>query len=81
MLTSVYLRPQSIPLLDGDILRQAATSEGVKYAAPIAFGDNWQGHPIIGTIADFASRGGRGCTRGSGRQRQPGARTACARGR
>lgn len=58
VLTSVYLRPQSIPLLDGDILRQAATSEGVKYAAPIAFGDNWQGHPIIGTIADFASRGG-----------------------
>lgn len=58
VLTSVYLRPQAIPLLDGDILAKASTTAGVKYAAPIAFGDNWQGHSIIGTIADFASRGG-----------------------
>jgi putative ABC transport system permease protein len=58
VLTSVYLRAQAIPLLDGDILAQASVAEGVKYAAPIAFGDNWQGHPIIGTIADFATRGG-----------------------
>jgi putative ABC transport system permease protein len=58
VLTSVYLRPQSIPLLDADILAKAASSAGVRYAAPIAFGDNWQGHPIIGTIADFANRGG-----------------------
>jgi putative ABC transport system permease protein len=58
VLTSVYLRAQAIPLLDGDILVQASLAAGVKYAAPIAFGDNWQGHPIIGTIAEFASRGG-----------------------
>lgn len=58
VLTSVYLRPQAIPLLDSDILVKVSTSPGVKYAAPIAFGDNWQGYPIIGTIADFASRGG-----------------------
>jgi len=58
VLTSVYLRPQAIPLLDGDLLAKASTAAGVKYAAPIAFGDNWQGHSIIGTIADFASRGG-----------------------
>ena len=58
VLTSIYLRPQTLPLLDGDILVQAGIAPGVKFAAPIAFGDNWQGHPIIGTIADFASRGG-----------------------
>lgn len=58
VMTSVYLRPQAIPLLDGEILAKAATSAGVKYAAPIAFGDNWQGYPIVGTIADFANRGG-----------------------
>jgi putative ABC transport system permease protein len=57
VLTSVYLRPQAIPLLDSDILAKVSTSTGVKYAAPIAFGDNWQGYPIIGTIADFANRG------------------------
>lgn len=58
VLTSVYLRPQAIPLLDGALLAKASSAAGVKYAAPIAFGDNWQGHSIIGTIADFASRGG-----------------------
>ena len=58
VLTSVYLRPQSIPLLDGDILAQASGSSGVRFAAPIAFVDYWQGYPIIGTITDFASRGG-----------------------
>ena len=58
VLTTVYLRPQAIPLLGGDLLAKASTAPGVKYAAPIAFGDNWQGHSIVGTIADFASRAG-----------------------
>lgn len=58
VLTTVYLRPQAIPLMDGEVLAKLTSAEGVKYAAPIAFGDNWQGHPIIGTVADFASRGG-----------------------
>ena len=58
VLSSVYLRPQAITLLDGDILARASVSPGVRFAAPIAFGDNWQGFPVIGTIADFASRGG-----------------------
>jgi len=58
VLTTVYLRPQAIPLMDGGVLAKLSAAEGVKYAAPIAFGDNWQGHPIIGTIAAFANRGG-----------------------
>ncbi len=58
VLTSVYLRPQAIPLLDGEFLAKASSAAGVKYAAPIAFGDNWQGHSIVGTSAAFASRGG-----------------------
>lgn len=59
VLTSVYLKLQSIPLLSGEVLARASTMRGVRHAAPIAFGDNWQGHPIVGTIAAFASRGGR----------------------
>jgi putative ABC transport system permease protein len=59
VLSTVYLQAQAIPLLDGDVLLQASAAKGVSYAAPIAFGDNWQGHPIIGTIAEFASRGGK----------------------
>jgi len=59
VLTSVYLRLQSIPLVDGQVLAKATSTPGVRYAAPIAFGDNYLGHPIVGTIAAFADRGGR----------------------
>ena len=58
VLTSVYLQPQAIPLLSGEVLATASTARGVRYAAPIAFGDRWQGYPIVGTIVDFAVRGG-----------------------
>lgn len=58
VLTSVYLQLRAIPLVSGEVLARASTMRGVRYAAPIAFGDNWQGHAIVGTIADFASRGG-----------------------
>ena len=58
VLTSVYLRLQSIPLVDGQVLAAATQAKGVRYAAPIAFGDNYLGHPIVGTIAAFAERGG-----------------------
>ncbi|MDO6388153.1 FtsX-like permease family protein [Uliginosibacterium sp. 31-12] len=59
VLTSVYLKLQSIPLVSGEVLVKTSTARGIRYAAPIAFGDNWQGHPIVGTTEDFASRGGR----------------------
>ncbi|MEN3112531.1 FtsX-like permease family protein [Uliginosibacterium paludis] len=58
VLTSVYLKLQSIPLVSGEVLARASTARGVRYAAPIAFGDSWQGYPVVGTIAGFASRGG-----------------------
>lgn len=58
VLTSVYLQIQSIPLLDGQVLAKLSTHPGASYAAPIAFGDSFQGHPIIGTTRDFALRGG-----------------------
>lgn len=58
VLTSVYLKLQAIPLVSGVVLARTSTSRGVRYAAPIAFGDNFQGYPIVGTIADFATRGG-----------------------
>ncbi|MDR2113355.1 MAG: FtsX-like permease family protein [Candidatus Accumulibacter sp.] len=58
VLSTVYLQARAIPLLDGAVLAEVARSPGVVHAAPIAFGDHWQGHPIVGTTADFASRGG-----------------------
>jgi len=58
LLTAVYLKLHALPLLDGAVLARAAQTQGVVYAAPIAFGDQWQGHPIVGTIAAFVDRGG-----------------------
>lgn len=58
ILTSVYLQPAALPLLDGGVLARASAARGVRYAAPIAFGDSWQGHPLVGTIAAFADREG-----------------------
>ncbi|MFT3960284.1 FtsX-like permease family protein [Propionivibrio sp.] len=58
VLSTVFLQPQAIPLVNGDVLARAAASPGIAYAAPIAFGDHWRGHPIVGTTAAFALRGG-----------------------
>lgn len=58
VLSTVYLQPQAIPLADGGVLADLAQAPGLAYAAPLAFGDYWQGHPIVGTSADFVLRGG-----------------------
>lgn len=59
VLSTVYLQAQAIPLVDGAVLAQVAQTPGVALAAPIAFGDHWRGHPIIGATTDFALRGGK----------------------
>ncbi|MGP0088970.1 MAG: FtsX-like permease family protein [Xanthobacteraceae bacterium] len=59
VLTSVYLRPDALPLMDGGILDTLATDPRVRAAAPIAFGDIFRGYPVVGTSVDFASRWGR----------------------
>jgi putative ABC transport system permease protein len=59
VLTTVYLQPEAIPLVDGAILNALATDERVRLAAPIAFGDSVRGHPVIGTTEAFATRWGR----------------------
>jgi putative ABC transport system permease protein len=59
VLTSVYLQPEALPLLDGAILNRLAADPRVAAAAPIAFGDLVRGYPVVGTTASFASRWGR----------------------
>jgi putative ABC transport system permease protein len=58
-LTTIYLQPEAIPLIDGAILNALAFDERVKAAAPIAFGDSVRGYPVIGTTVSFAGRWGR----------------------
>lgn len=55
MLASVYLQPSDVPLLDGDTYTAVATHEQVEVAAPLAFGDSYDGAPIVGTTHAFAA--------------------------
>jgi putative ABC transport system permease protein len=59
VLSTVYLQPAAIELVDGEILRKLTETEGVKYAAPLAFGDFYRGYPIIGTTTEFLTQGGK----------------------
>lgn len=59
VLASVYLRPAALPLLPGALLAKLPTDPGVAWAAPIGFGDNWRGRPIVGTTVDLVTLGGR----------------------
>lgn len=59
VLASVYLRPAALPLLPGSLLARLPGDAGVAWAAPIGFGDNWRGRPIVGTTADLVTLGGR----------------------
>lgn len=53
MLATVYLQPTVVPLLGGEILNELANDPRVGFAAPLAFGDSYNGAPIIGATADF----------------------------
>ncbi len=59
VLSTVYLQVAAIPLMDGEILRKLNATKGVKYAAPLGFGDFYKGYPIVGSIADFVTQGGK----------------------
>ncbi|TGN57089.1 FtsX-like permease family protein [Paracoccus liaowanqingii] len=55
MLAAVYLQPSDVPLLTGAQYAEVAADPDVVLAAPIAFGDSYQGAPVVGTIADFVA--------------------------
>lgn len=59
VLTSVYLQPDTVPLLDGAILGRIMAEPEAAWASPIAFGDAWRGRPIVGVAPAFVTLGGR----------------------
>jgi putative ABC transport system permease protein len=59
VLSTVYLQPAAIDLIDGGILADLAADPDVAHAAPLGFGDSWQGHPLVGSTSDFLTGGGR----------------------
>ena len=59
VLTSVYLQPDTVPLLDGAVVARVMAEPEAAWASPIAFGDAWRGHPIVGVTPAFVTLGGR----------------------
>jgi len=55
MLAAVFLQASDVPLLDGETYAEVSGHERVEIAAPLAFGDSWEGAPVVGTIADFVT--------------------------
>jgi putative ABC transport system permease protein len=55
MLAAVYLQPSDVPLITGAQYAALAAADGVTLAAPIAFGDSFDGAPVVGTTAEFVS--------------------------
>jgi len=53
LLAAVYLQPADVPLLSGDVYQEAASHPRVSIAAPLAFGDSYEGAPVVGTSPDF----------------------------
>jgi putative ABC transport system permease protein len=58
VLSTIYLQPSPVDLIDGNILQDLIADPRVKFAAPIGFGDNYQGYPIVGSTKDFITQGG-----------------------
>ncbi|WP_343563434.1 ABC transporter permease [Kiloniella sp. b19] len=53
LLASVFLQPSDVALLDGETFNRIANDNRVDLAAPLAFGDSYNGAPIVGTITAF----------------------------
>ncbi|WP_316858911.1 ABC transporter permease [uncultured Cohaesibacter sp.] len=53
VMATVYLQASDMPLLDGKLYDEIANHDQVAFAAPIAFGDSFAGHPVIGTTPEF----------------------------
>lgn len=55
VLSSVFLQPAALPLMPGDVLTKLIADPRVAWAAPIGFGDNFMGYPIVGTTTALIS--------------------------
>lgn len=59
VLTTVYLQPDTVPLLPGAVLARVMAEPAAAWASPIGFGDQWRGYPVVGVAPSFLTRGGR----------------------
>jgi putative ABC transport system permease protein len=53
VLAAIYLRPGTVPLLDPAMVGKVLAEPRAKISAPLGFGDNIRGSPIVGTVPGF----------------------------
>jgi putative ABC transport system permease protein len=53
VLAAIYLRPGTVPLLDPSMVGKVLAEPRAKISAPLGFGDNIRGSPIVGTVPGF----------------------------
>lgn len=59
LLGTVFLRDEMLPLVPAASWQRAASAPGIRWAAPLAFGDRTpEGRPIAGTTRAFLTQGG-----------------------
>ena len=49
VLSSVFLQPSPLPLMDGAVLPSLIRDPRIAWAAPIGFGDSFENYPVVGT--------------------------------
>ncbi|MDX5630093.1 MULTISPECIES: FtsX-like permease family protein [unclassified Brenneria] len=59
VLSSVFLQPSALTLIPAQLLDDLANNPLVAWAAPVAFGDFYQGMPIVGTTAPLVTDNGK----------------------
>lgn len=59
VLGAVYLRPEPLPLLPFGTLENVKAHGGMRWAAPLAFGDRWREFPLAGTSSELVTLGGK----------------------
>ncbi|TCP95589.1 putative ABC transport system permease protein [Cricetibacter osteomyelitidis] len=59
VLSTVFLQPSMLPLIETQNLTALSMDSRVQWAAPLAFGDFTKGMPIIGTSKTFVTDGGK----------------------
>lgn len=65
VLSSVFLQPSPLPLVDGDVLAKLSSDPRVAWAAPIGFGDTFNNYPVVGTTTPLVNNVSSGFAEGS----------------
>ncbi|RCK51648.1 hypothetical protein TH25_08105 [Thalassospira profundimaris] len=53
VMNTIFLRPSAVNLLEGPVWSKLLSDDRVDFAAPLAFGDSWHNHSIVGSTAQF----------------------------